>query len=75
MREIKKASTAWVRERWHAFSWQTGYGALSVSPRDLSMLKAYIQNQEEHHRTVCSDDELRALLAECGIEVDERYFE
>lgn len=31
------------------FKWQGSYGALSVSPRDLDMIKGYIARQEEHH--------------------------
>jgi hypothetical protein len=33
----------------------------------------YIQNQEEHHRTVSFQDELRKLLTGAGVEFDERH--
>ena len=36
---------------------------------------AYIASQEEHHRHISSADELRTLMAEFGIEYDERFFE
>ena len=36
-------------ERNTFFKWQGAYGALSVSPRDLDMIKGYIARQEAHH--------------------------
>lgn len=32
------------------FRWQGGFGALSVSRKDVSRLSRYIENQKEHHR-------------------------
>lgn len=75
VREVKKASHSWASERFRGFQWQDGYAAFSVSPSDVGRVTAYIANQEEHHRTVSSVDELRALLAEFGVEFDERFFE
>ena len=57
------------------FGWQVGYGAFTFAYGDLRPLTDYVLNQEEHHRTVSSVDELRALLAEANIEYDPRYFE
>ena len=31
------------------FAWQTGYGAISVSPEIVDRVNAYIANQEDHH--------------------------
>jgi REP element-mobilizing transposase RayT len=33
------------------FKWQGSYGAFSVSPRDVEMIRRYVHRQEEHHRT------------------------
>ena len=55
------------------FSWQNGYGAIAVSYSNLDSVKAYLANQEEHHRTGSFQDEFRALLGRHGIEWDERY--
>lgn len=55
------------------FAWQRGYGAFSVSPSDLPALIAYIDNQEEHHRTRTFQEEYRAFLNKYGVEFDERY--
>lgn len=32
------------------FKWQGGYGAFSVSAKDLPVLCAYVRNQKSHHR-------------------------
>jgi putative transposase len=49
------------------FAWQRGYGAFSVSRSQVSVVAQYIQRQEEHHRGMSFDDELRKLLAEHGL--------
>lgn len=75
VREVKKSTNGWMKQRNGAFSWQEGYGAFSVSPGDIPRITAYIESQEEHHRKVSSADELRSLMEEFGIEYDERFFE
>jgi REP element-mobilizing transposase RayT len=55
------------------FSWQEGYGAFSVSPSQVSVVKKYIENQEEHHRKRSFEEEFVALLKSCGMEYDERF--
>lgn len=75
VREVKKATSVWAMERFGGFSWQTGYAAFTVSPGDVDRVVAYVRRQEEHHRTLSSQDELRTLLDEFGVEYDERYFE
>jgi len=75
VREVKKATHGWASEQLAGFEWQEGYGAFSVSPADVPKVTAYIANQDEHHRHLSSGDELRALMAEFGIDHDERFFE
>lgn len=77
VRELKKASTFWVqRECYRAdFAWQVGYAALTVSPFDRRDLIRYIANQEEHHSSENSRDELLRLLRAADVEVDMKYFE
>lgn len=75
VREIKKATSAWASQRSVNFGWQVGYGAFSVSPGDINRVRIYIENQEAHHRGVTSENEMRGLLIESGIEIDERFFE
>jgi REP element-mobilizing transposase RayT len=74
--ELKTSSSKWLKAQSSelaSFTWQRGYGAFSVGPSDLDALRAYIDNQEEHHRTRTFQDEYRAFLTKYGIEFDERY--
>ena len=73
VRELKRESSKWLKERSTDFYWQSGYGAFSVGPRELDTVTAYIANQEAHHATESFQDELRAILAEYRTEYDERY--
>jgi hypothetical protein len=75
IKRLKGNSSTWVHEAppgcgvW----WQVGYAASSVSHSALDRVSAYIENQEERHRTHTFQDEFRALLAQHGVEYDERY--
>jgi putative transposase len=74
IREIKKASTSWIRETIDPkFQWQEGYAAFTVSRHDLQSLNTYITNQEEHHRSKSFQEEYIEFLVEQGIVYDERY--
>jgi len=73
---MKVESSAWVKRQLPQLSdfyWQAGYGAFSVSQSNVEQVKAYIANQEEHHRRVSFQDEFRILLQRHEIEFDERY--
>jgi len=59
--------------RLSGFEWQGGYADFSVSQSNLEEVKTYIANQQEHHRKLSFQDELRALLTKHQIEWDERY--
>jgi putative transposase len=74
--EAKKNPSKWMKEQGPAFSdfyWQAGYGAFSVSQSKVEQVRAYVANQEEHHRKVSFQDEFRALCQKHGLEIDERY--
>lgn len=74
--EVKKGSSKWMKTegtRNSEFYWQGGYAAFSVSPSNVDTVMRYIENQEEHHRTMTFQDELRLLFKRHGIEFDERY--
>jgi len=75
LREIKSVSSAWVHEDVGArtFAWQEGYGAFTVSASQLGNIRAYVQQQEEHHRTRTFRDEYLELLQRSGVEFDEQY--
>lgn len=46
----------------------------SIDAERLDTVARYVRNQEEHHRSVSFQDELRKLMTEHGVEWDERYF-
>jgi REP element-mobilizing transposase RayT len=75
VREIKKASSIWVRDeiRLAGFRWQEGYGAFTVGYRERDRIKAYIANQEDHHETRTYLEEVEALYREADIEFDPKY--
>lgn len=53
VKDIKGSSSRWLNKNVtfvEPFSWQRGYGLFTVSPKDVPMIAAYIQNQKEHHR-------------------------
>ncbi len=56
-----------------SFAWQEGYGAFNVSASQLENVRAYIQQQEEHHRIRSFRDEYVALLHRSRVEFDEQY--
>jgi len=77
MRDIKTASSMWVKKsgKFPLFmGWAEGYSALTYAWKDKDMIVNYIKNQQDHHKKENFVDELRQLLVEHGIEVDERYF-
>ena len=74
VKQVKTSSTKMIREKGHyAFSWQTGYGAFSVSESNKSAVIDYIINQEMHHRRMTFQEEIRALLSKHSMRFDERY--
>ena len=76
LRIMKTNSSRWVHQTWpdrRSFAWQTGYGAFSVSQSNVEDVRAYIANQEKHHRRMSFQEELIGLLRRHGIEFDERY--
>ncbi len=75
VREIKKASSVWVREEigLKGFSWQEGYGGFTVGHRERQWVQDYIKNQEEHHQRKTYIEEVKAFYEEAGVEFDERY--
>jgi putative transposase len=70
VQKLKGSSSRWMGP---GFSWQEGYGAFSVSPSQVAVVKRYIQNQEKHHKKRSFEEEFTALLKSCGIEYDERF--
>ncbi len=74
--EVKKGSSKWIKTAdplLGKFSWQTGYSAFSVSESIIAKVVDYIRTQDEHHRRITFQDELRRLLVRHGFAVDEQH--
>ncbi len=77
LRELKKASSAWVHDEigLRAFAWQEGNAAFTVSATSRNSVRRYIANQEEHHRVKSFREDLMAMLHKAGIEYDAKYLD
>ncbi|MBK8267374.1 MAG: IS200/IS605 family transposase [Planctomycetes bacterium] len=76
VKDIKTESSKWIKEN-NIFSdfdyWQDGYAAFTHSSEQKSPLIEYIKNQQEHHRVLSFEDELKRILQEAGVEYDPKY--
>lgn len=71
---VKSSSSLWMQEQGHSwYGWQAGYGAFSVSESQLGVVSNYINQQEEHHKKISFQDELRQLLQRHRLDYDENY--
>ena len=76
LKELKRGSTLWIKSADPSlgnFAWQNGYGVFSIGASQISAVRLYIANQEEHHRKITFQDEFRTLLKRYDVEFDERY--
>jgi len=76
LRDLKANSTGWVHRTFPGlkdFRWQEGYAAFTVSRSVVGKVVAYVNAQQEHHRTRTFEEELKNLLDRHGIEYDPRY--
>jgi putative transposase len=76
VKEIKRVSNQWLQEQsadYAGFSWQGGYADFGVSQSNVEQVRKYILNQEEHHRQMTFQEELRTLLRKHNQAWDERY--
>jgi putative transposase len=48
-------------QRQKVLQWQAGYGVISFGTKDLDWVKAYIQNQREHHGQGTAQDRLERI--------------
>ena len=80
--KVKVSSSKWIKEQseeigvtnlLNKFAWQRGYGIFAVSELSVPEVRSYILNQEEHHKKVLFQDELRTILKTHHIDYDERY--
>lgn len=76
VREVKKASNAFVNEKRFIrskFEWQEGFGAFSYSQSALNHVIAYIQNQKEHHKKKSFKEEYIDFLKKFEVDYNSAY--
>ena len=74
--KIKIETSKWAKKTDNGvsmFTWQSGYGAFSVSHSLRAAVDEYIRQQEEHHRKISFQEEYRRICEKHGIDIDERY--
>jgi REP element-mobilizing transposase RayT len=55
------------------FYWQDGYGAFSVNPYQVDIVKQYILNQHQHHKKRDYKNEYRWFLKKYKVNYNEKY--
>jgi putative transposase len=73
IRDLKANSSRYMGETIGHFAWQEGYAAISVSPSQVPMVRAYIADQERHHSRRTYEQELMALLDKSGVKYEREY--
>lgn len=76
IREIKKSSTHFIREKQFCrflFSWQAGFGAFTCSKSQISTVASYIENQEAHHSIKSFRAEYISFLTKYEIDYKEEF--
>lgn len=74
MRELKANSSKWAsKTKFPNFAWQARFGAFTVSESQAAKVRAYIQNQEEHHRKKDFAEEYKSLLKAHAVEFDDKH--
>lgn len=76
LREIKRASSQWIKSKGFAmkkFTWQEGYAVFSVSQSHVEAVRSYISSQQEHHRKKSFQEEVMLLLKKYRVEFDNNH--
>ena len=73
VRELKSNSSLRIRKWNRVFSWQDGYGSMSVSPSSIASVQRYIERQPEHHATRSFEEEYTSILKRAGVKYDPEH--
>ncbi len=76
IKDIKVASSVFIKQSglFPTFiGWQNGYGAFTYTKNEKDRLIRYVRNQEVHHHGKSFEKEYMEILAEHGIQYDEKY--
>lgn len=74
--EIKTSSNKFIKEKRFTpfqFTWQEGYGAFSYGRSQRDAVIAYLDNQEQHHRTRTFEEEYVEMLQKFEVEYKPEY--
>ena len=77
IKSIKVATSLWMKQSpdFSSFrGWEEGYASFTYSYKEKEVLINYIKKQQEHHQKESTQDELKRLWKENGMEPDTRYF-
>jgi putative transposase len=75
VKNIKGNSSHWINQSKFLrakFSWQTGYGAFSVSESMINEVRVYIANQKEHHKKISFEEEYKRFADKYGLSIANR---
>lgn len=74
MSKLKSNSSSWAKTQTNnRFAWQSRYSAFTVSESQIARVRAYIRNQEAHHRKQTFEDEYKAMLRAHRIDFDDAH--
>ena len=76
LRDLKANSSGWMHDVFPDgpdFSWQSGYGAFTVSESQVERVSNYIARQKQHHRKESFENEFVSILEKNGVEVEMKY--
>ncbi|MDG4651191.1 IS200/IS605 family transposase [Chryseobacterium arthrosphaerae] len=76
VQEVKAHSSKWIKtkgKKYENFFWQDGYGAFSVSEKDVQMITNYIKKQRQHHQKQDFKNELIGILEKHKMDYDEKF--
>jgi putative transposase len=71
MQLIKGESSCWINQHKlskNKFEWKNEYFAVSVSESAAHNVRAYIKNQEEHHKRIPFQQEYDQFIGKSGLE-------
>jgi len=75
--QVKGESSHWINSNkltTQKFVWQEGFSVFSVSHSQVQTVRNYILNQEEHHRKMTFEEEVRKFLKANDIDINTDKF-
>jgi putative transposase len=72
MKQVKGASSHSINQSKllpTKFAWQVGFGAFSISESQVPIIRNYIANQKEHHKTMSFEEEFQKFIKLYGLEI------